>query len=108
MELPSKIFNWGEEGVELHEEEDRFVLTVEMPGFEKDEIQVNFYEGRLNVSAEHEDDDRGRRKRYHRTFRLPKKVEPENINATYRNGVLEIALPIERGVEARGHQIEVE
>lgn len=108
IDLPSRFFGTGSDDYELYEEDGQFVLGVELPGFEPDEIDVNWYEGRLNVSAEHEDDARGRKRTYHRTFRMPKEIEPDEITAEYRNGVLEVTLPIMEGALQRGHTIEVE
>ena len=106
--LPSRLFEFGSTDYELYEEDGEFVLSVEMPGFDREEIDVNWYEGRLDVSAEHEDDARGRRKTYHRTFRMPKEIEPEEVEAQYRNGVLEVRLPVIEGATSRGHSIEVQ
>lgn len=106
--VPSRVFAGSNDEVELYEEEGEFVLTMEMPGFEKDEIGVNFYENRLNVSAEHVDENRNRKRTYHRTFRLPKEVVEEDVSASYRNGILEIRLPIIEETEAKGRTIEVE
>lgn len=92
---------------ELYEEDGAFVLSVEMPGFERDEISVRWHEGRLNIAAEHEDDRRGTTRTYHRAFRVPKAVVPEDITAEYDNGILEVRLPI-RGATERGTPIEVE
>ena len=105
--VPSRLFEFGGSDYELYEDEDAFVLSVEMPGFDVEEIDVNWYEGRLDVSAERRDEGRGRRKTYHRTFRMPKEIEPDEIEAQYRNGVLEVRLPILEGATARGHSIEV-
>jgi len=44
-----------------------------MPGFDRDEIEPNWYEGRLNVSAEHTDEAANRRTTDHRTFRFPRR-----------------------------------
>ncbi len=108
FDLPSRLFGRGEQDVELYEDEDAFVLTVEMPGFDPEEVEVYWNEGRLNVSAEHEEEGRNRRKTYHRSFRLPKEIEPDDIEAAYRNGVLEVRLPILSGAGMRGQEIEVE
>lgn len=105
--LPSRLFEFGGNDYELYEDGEAFVLSVEMPGFDLDEIDVNWYEGRLDISAEREDESRGQRKTYHRTFRMPKEIEPDEIEAQYRNGVLEVRLPILEGATARGHSIEV-
>lgn len=108
FDLPSRVFGIGTGDYELYEEDDEFVLSIEMPGFEHEDIDVNFYEGRLHVAAETEDESRGRRKTYHRTFRLPKEIDPEEITARYTNGVLEVRLPILAGAAQRGQTIEIE
>ncbi|WP_267641449.1 Hsp20/alpha crystallin family protein [Haloarchaeobius amylolyticus] len=106
LELPSKLFG-GERDYELYEEGDAFVLGVEMPGFEPDEIDVSWYEHQLTISAEHADEQFGRKRTYHRSFRFPKTVDEDGIEAQYENGVLEVTLPIE-GRETQGVTIEVE
>ncbi len=109
LDFPSRVFgNWfGEDEVELYEEDGEFVLTIEMPGFDRDEMSVSWDEGRLYVAAEHEDETRNRRQTYHRTFRLPKEIEPDEIDAAYRNGVLEVRLPIIERTTVRGQEIEI-
>lgn len=108
LDFPSRLF--GSEGTdfELYEEDGEFVLTVDMPGFERDEIDVRWHEGRLNVAAEHVSEERGRKKTYHRAFRVPKEIEPEEITAQYRNGVLEVSLPMAEDAITHGYEIEVE
>jgi HSP20 family protein len=106
---PSQLFGrGGDTDVELYEEDGEFVLTVEMPGFDREEIDVNWHEGRLRVSAEHVDEGRNRKRTYHRTFRMPRAIEPEDVTARYRNGVLEVTLPAQPGASEAGHSIEVE
>ncbi len=108
LDLPSRLFERGWSDYELYEEDDEFVLSVEMPGFEPDEISVAWDEGVLNIAAEHEDDQRAERKTYHRRFRFPKTIEDEAIEAQYNNGILEIRLPVAAGATTRGQEIEVQ
>lgn len=105
-ERPARVFSTGAEDFELYEEEDAFVLSIEMPGFEREDVHVSWDDGRLHVAAEHEDESRGRRRTYRRTFRMPKDVADEEIAARYRNDILEITLPI-READARGREIEI-
>jgi hypothetical protein len=58
--------------------------------------------------AEHDEDDRGRHKTYHRRFRFPKTIDDEDIWAEYTNGILEVRLPIEMGAAVTGREIEVQ
>lgn len=107
LDFPSRLFGTGFDDYELYEEEGQFVLTIDMPGYEREEISVSWDEGVLHIGAEHENDARGQRKTYRRTFRVPKEIEPDEISAHYRNGVLEVRLPI-LGTQVSGVEIEVE
>ena len=108
MDFPNRLFETGRTDYELYEEDGEFVLSVELPGFEREEITVSWDEGVLNIAAEHENDDRSQRKTYHRRFRFPKRIEDDDITAQYRNGVLEVRLPVETGATVSGTEIEVE
>ena len=108
FDLPSRLFETGRNDYELYEEDDEFVLNVEMPGFDPAEIDVSWNDGVLNVAAEHENEARGQRKTYHRRFRFPKTVDDDGITATYNNGILEIRLPVQTGATVTGKRIEIE
>ncbi|MDY6818970.1 MAG: Hsp20/alpha crystallin family protein [Halobacteriales archaeon] len=108
LDLPSQLFELDGTDYELFEEDDEFVLSVEMPGFESDEIDVSWYEGRLTISADHEDDMRDMKRTYHRTFRMPKEIDPDGISAEYTNGVLEVRLPVLAEEGVRGTSIPIE
>ncbi len=107
MDFPSRVFGRSSDDYELYEEDGEFVLSIELPGFERDEIAVTWDDGVLNVAAEHEEEARNERRTYHRRFRFPKEVIEEDIAASYQNGVLEVTLPIE-GPATGGREIEVE
>lgn len=94
------------DGFELYEEDDRFVLSIEMPGFERKAITDTWDDGRLFVVAETEARDRGRQRRFRRTFRLPKEVEPDDIETRYQRGILEVQLPT-TAPHTSGRKIEV-
>jgi HSP20 family protein len=108
MDFPSQFFETGRDDYELYEEDDEFVLSVEMPGFDPEDIDVTWDDSVLNVAAERSDESRNRRRTYHRRFRFPKTVADEDISAQYRNGILEIRLPVLEGAAAQGTEIEIE
>jgi HSP20 family protein len=108
FDLPSRLFEAGSNDYELYEEDDEFVLSVEMPGFDPEEIDVSWNDAVLNIAAEHEDEHRGRRKTYHRRFRFPKTVDDDGITASYDNGILEVRLPVQTGATVTGRRIEIE
>ena len=108
LDFPSQLFETGSTDYELYEEEDEFVLSVEMPGFDPEEISLSWDNGVLNIAAEHSDEERGQRKTYHRRFRFPKTVADDEIEAEYTNGILEVRLPVETGGAVTGREIEID
>ncbi|MFW6153154.1 MAG: Hsp20/alpha crystallin family protein [Halobacteriota archaeon] len=111
MDTPNFPSRWfgsvGRSDYELYEEDESFVLTIEMPGFETEDISVTWDEGVLNIAGEHVDEDRGLQRTYHRRFRFPKEIVDEDITAEYHNGVLEVTLPIPEEAVYSGREIEV-
>ena len=111
LDLPSRLFGEGVTGgsdYELYEEDGEFVLSVDVPGFEREDIDLTWDRGVLNVAAEHVDEDRGRKRTFHRRFRFPKDVDVDAVAASYTNGVLEVTLPIREDIELRGERIPIE
>lgn len=106
--FPSQLFETDSNDYELYEAEDEFVLTVEMPGFDPDEMTLSWDDGVLNIAAEHEDEQRNRRETYHRRFRFPKAIAEDEISAKYTNGILEVRLPVMTDAAVSGTQIEIQ
>jgi len=79
-----------------------------MPGFEPADIEVNWEEGILHVSAEHDDDRASRQRTYQQSFRVSKAVEDDEIRAQYDRGILDVYLPIEAEARTKGKSIPVE
>jgi len=89
--------------VDLIEREDEFVVAVDLPGFERDEVDVDVTDHTLHIEAVHgesseeTDEDYLRRERressVRRSIRLPDAVETGGVSATMRNGVLTVTLP---------------
>lgn len=108
--------------VDIVEEDDQFVVTADLPGFEKEHIDVSLPdETRLRIDADQESDvereeerDGGRyvrrerrRKSASRTVTLPAPVAESDTSATYQNGVLTITLPKAEPEESGGQSIPV-
>lgn len=108
IDFPSRLMEMNDREYELYEEDDEFVLSVELPGFDPEEISVAWDDGVLNISAQREDEEFGERRTYHRRFRFPKTVDEEEISAQYTNGILEVRLPVELGAVLTGREIEIE
>jgi HSP20 family protein len=98
----------GDEVVfDVHREGEEFVVLADLPGFEREEISIRAEDGQLVLDATHEirREEFERTRRVHGETRLPAGVDVDEASATYRNGVLEIRLPIS---ESAGHRIDVE
>lgn len=91
--------------VNIQENEDSFLVEVAAPGKSKDAFKIELDHDVLTISAEEkkeeentEDNRNYTRKEFSyshfkRAFSLPDSVDSEKIQANYKNGVLEIALP---------------
>lgn len=108
FDLPGQPFETGRDEYELYEEAGEFVLSVELPGFDVEDIDVTWDDGMLDIAAETEDQQRNQRRTYHRRFRFPKRVDDQEIDARYRNGIIEVRFPVTQGATARGKSIEIE
>lgn len=107
FDLPRQMLGLSNKDYDLYQDEDVFVLEVELPGFDPAEIDVRWSEGRLAITAEHDDEKFDRTERYQRTFRFPKEIEDDDIAAEYENGILTVTLPLSEYVMAEGTVIDV-
>jgi HSP20 family protein len=97
------------------ETEDAIVYAFDLPGVAQDKISVEVEDGTLTVSAERERSTEVSGERYHRferrfgsfarTVGLPQGVTEDAIEASYRDGVLEIHVPKPEQVKPRKIEI---
>ena len=90
---------------DVREKDGLYILDVELPGYQKEDINLELKEGYLTISAKQntsneEKDTRGnviRKERYSgscsRSFYVGEGVEPEDIKAGFENGILKVTLP---------------
>lgn len=100
---------------DISETEKDYVVKAELPGIDAKDIDVTFTEGVLTVKGEkkHETEDKGKdyhriERQYgsfHRSFRIPKKVKTENIDSSFKDGVLILTLP--KSAESETKKIDV-
>ncbi len=89
--------------IDIKEEDDKLVVTTDLPGINKEDVQINLKEDILEIGAktgkEKETEEEGylRRERaytqFYRAVRLPASVKEEGSTAKMENGVLTITLP---------------
>jgi HSP20 family protein len=104
----------GEEArpsINFYRKDNNYYLTAEVPGLSKDEISVSLDDGDLTIRGrtksekEEEGADYYVKERRHstfvRSFCLPEDVDGEKVDATYKDGVLTLVMPIKEGTEAK-------
>jgi len=89
--------------VDLYEEKDEIMVKAELPGIEKSDIQVSLSDHLLTIKGEKKKEEEIREEDYYRSERsygsfvrnveLPKEVQADKAQASFKNGVLEIRLP---------------
>ena len=88
--------------VDIIEEKDRFVLRADLPGVERDDINVTMDDGVLTIAGERRAESREEAEgvqrferttgRFLRRFSLPETADAEGITASSANGILEVVI----------------
>ena len=89
--------------VDIYETEDAVVLTAELPGVSKEDVSIEIHNNTLLLRGERKHEAEVKEDQYHRVeraygtfqraFVLPTLVDQEHVQATYKDGVLELRLP---------------
>lgn len=98
-EYESKIMK-----TDIKEKKDKYLIDIELPGYQKENIKMDIEDGYLTVHAEinsdNEEKEEGkfvRRERYvgscSRSFYVGTEVKSEDIKASFKNGMLKIEVP---------------
>jgi HSP20 family protein len=89
--------------VDIYETDDALVLKAELPGISKDDVSIEIHQNTLILRGQRKHEAEVKEDRYHRveraygtfqrSFVLPTLVDQEHVQATYKDGVLELRLP---------------
>jgi HSP20 family protein len=100
--------------VDIYETKEALVVKAELPEVKKDDIDVKIDNGILTIQGERKceevKDEQVHRREcqygfFSRSFSLPTTVDPNKINANYKDGVLTVSIP--RKEETKPRQIEI-
>ena len=99
----------------MTENEDTLYITAELPGINPKEIDISATANSIVLRGERKESSASKEVNYHQrerefgTFRrvidLPTKIDTEKINASYKNGILTVALP--KAEEVKPKQIQI-
>lgn len=102
--------------VDVHEEQDRFVVRADLPGVEQKDIEITAEDGILTIRGERRSERRESDSGYERIertsgtflrrFTLPETAQADAIKAKHVNGVLEVSIPKQPKIEPRRIKID--
>jgi len=89
--------------VDIHETDDGYVIKAELPGVSKDDVSIDIHQNTLTLRGQRKHEAEVKQDKYHRveraygtfqrSFTLPVMIDQEKVQATYKDGVLELHLP---------------
>lgn len=110
-------FSYGSD-IDIYREDSDYVVEADLPGFTKEDIDIQFKGDVLSISASSNEveEDTSNKNYFYRSRRSShfekqirfKDVDGENINASYENGVLKVILPTKINEEDMVKRISVE
>jgi HSP20 family protein len=110
----TQLFSGWTPALDLYQNNDNVVATIELPGMQKENIEISLHDGTLTISGEREEatpagEKAERTERYVGKFRrsitLPTRVDGDKVTASYKDGILTVTLP--KAEEAKPKQIQV-
>ena len=105
--------------VDVLEKDNRLITRVDLPGVTKDNVSVEIVDGYLVLTGERKNESEEKKDDFYRAEReygtfcravpLPEGVKPEDVKATFANGVLEVSVPLPAKVEPpKARKIEIQ
>ncbi len=101
--------------LDMVDEKDAVLLHMDLPGMQEQDIDIMVEQGMLTVRGERKSDQESKQDQYYccerwsgsfeRTITLPSGVDPDKIDASFTNGVLQIRIP--KSEKALGRKIEI-
>ncbi|GER67885.1 hypothetical protein BpJC7_20520 [Weizmannia acidilactici] len=91
--------------VRMEEEEDMYLITAKLPGYKKDQIEIDIFQQFITISVKHDETEtsvdeekqsyvkKSEVRRLSRTVSLPHPIDGEQVKAKYDNGLLTIRVP---------------
>jgi len=110
----AQLFTGWTPALDLYQNNDNVVAVVELPGMQKEDIEISLQDGMLTIAGERKsetstEDKATRTERFSGKFRrsvtLPTRVDANKVNATYKDGILTVTLP--KADDAKPKQIQV-
>lgn len=103
--------------IEVRERDGKLVVTAELPGVRREDVKVEMTDEGLCIQGERKQEQREEKEGYIRSERrygtfyrcipLPENAQSENARAEFKDGILEITVPVPESQQQRRRQIEI-
>ena len=88
---------------DIREDENSYLLEVDLPGYSKDDIKIDITDGYLTINAKVEKEDKDESKTYvrrerftgevSRSFYVGEDIKEDEVKASFKNGILTLEVP---------------
>ena len=103
--------------VEMFERNGEFILRADLPGLGKDDVKVELADGAVTIEGERRDEREEKQKgfyssersygKFYRRVSLPEGMNPENAEASFHDGVLEVTMAAPKHEPRAARKLEV-
>ncbi len=100
---------------DISEDNDKYVLSMDIPGVDKKDVKISYKNGSIVVSGERKQESEEKSSKYHRIeraygkyyreFMLPEKIVEDKIEAKFKDGTLTVTIP--KAEEAKPREIDI-
>lgn len=100
---------------DISEDKDNFVLRLDLPGINREDVKISYSEGQLSISGERKQEKETKDSKFHRvervygkyfrSFNLSTKINEDKIDAEFKDGQLIITVP--KAEEAKPKEISI-
>lgn len=111
---------WGEAGwtpaIESRVENGTIIVHADLPGIDAKEVSISVLGNQLTIEGERKQEEKKEEKDYFyrelsygkfsRTMPLPEGVDANQVKASYKNGVLEVTVPVPKQLESKKIPVE--
>jgi HSP20 family protein len=109
---PGSFSAWSP-AIDVYQDKDQFTVVAEVPGMKKEDLVLSLHNGVLTIAGERKREEKSEQGfsserfvgRFQRSVTLPASVDPNQVKASYQDGLLKVVLP--KSEEAKPKQIEV-
>lgn len=100
----------NDQGLNVYEENNNFIVEAALPGLKNDEIEINIHKGVLRIKGEKKEEDSDKDKKYYRksyssfsyNVAIPDQIDDrEEPEASYNNGVLKVTFKKAKNAESK-------